>query len=988
MTDSTRRDALPTRFTDRLLASGSDRSPDRRNGAGGPPNGPNGNNQNGGDRNGPGGKPTAPPPSMQRSLFSLFAILSLVALGVLAFNETRPKARELDSWATFQRLVQPVPKITDLANLNIDLPPLPVSSVEAKGRPTIKWKEKPSDPVPVEERAREAARPRAIELRSNILQKLSTEAGVDPRFVIDSIRSMVQDVLKADFTAEPKGAAEDAVHPAWVGRALAQLLQESDTRSELERRLAPLDVQLLVWQLQGIDAEKVLSQAYSERAEQVKTALHGEWRSFNELELSSALHSIVKTDMASLPGFSREAFALQLGKALSPEAPPLSQEASLKEWRSLTEPQRLAVQGFVWNTTGIDDQGRVGHIQIRDQALETRGGKTTVIKGSPVQITDQRLVFYVAPNVIGLTEFADPRSTPQSLPYYVEIVPNKLDYYMEALDKANVPWAVDIGNMYWPSILLSWFPLLLIVILMWLLIARSVRGAGGGPGGMLGSFGKSRHRMQSKDSVQVTFNDVAGVDEAKEEVTEIVEFLKNPKRFAKLGGRIPRGVLLAGPPGCGKTLLAKAIAGEADVPFFSISGSDFVEMFVGVGASRVRDLFKQAKDNSPCIIFLDEIDAVGRRRGGGFTTGGHDEREQTLNAILVEMDGFEANDQVIVIAATNRVDVLDPALTRPGRFDRSVTVSLPDIVGRKQILSVHMKKVKAGPDVDLERVARGTPMFSGADLAAVINEAAIIATMAGKDYVETSDLEEARDKIRFGRAQKSRKIEQQERVATAYHEAGHTVIQALLTDADPLHKVTIIPRGQAMGATFSLPEKDRYGYSRKYVLATMRVLCGGRIAEQRKTGDISSGASMDIRMATGFARAMILDWGMSDRLGFVNYSGTDTRESFIPEKDYSPDTAKVIDDEIRRIIDEAYTDAEQLIDAHWEKVVAIAEALLKYETLQRDDVDKLMRGERMERPTVADLLAAEAAARPPKPVVPAPPRPEPDLGGGAMPSPA
>ncbi|UCD76934.1 MAG: AAA family ATPase, partial [Phycisphaerales bacterium] len=306
-----------------------------------------------------------------------------------------------------------------------------------------------------------------------------------------------------------------------------------------------------------------------------------------------------------------------------------------------------------------------------------------------------------------------------------------------------------------------------------------MRSAGAGPGGMLGSFGKSRHRISSKDTVNLTFDDVAGVDEAKEEVTEIVEFLKNPRKFQRLGGRIPRGVLLVGPPGCGKTLLAKAIAGEADVPFFSISGSDFVEMFVGVGASRVRDLFKQAKENSPCIIFLDEIDAVGRRRGGGFTTGGHDEREQTLNAILVEMDGFEANDQIIVIAATNRSDVLDPALTRPGRFDRQVQVPLPDLIGRKGILQVHAKKVKIGADVDLERLARGTSMLSGADLAAIINEAAILATMDNKDHVEMADLEEARDKVRFGRARKSRKMEEQERIATAYHEAGHAVVQAL-----------------------------------------------------------------------------------------------------------------------------------------------------------------------------------------------------------------
>ncbi len=626
--------------------------------------------------------------------------------------------------------------------------------------------------------------------------------------------------------------------------------------------------------------------------------------------------------------------------------------------------------------------GRLGRLQIAT-AEWTEGDKTMRAEGGPVEIQDARIAFWIAPRVPG-------RTTETSKKAYIEIVPTQHDYYMKALSEANVPWTTNIGGMYWQNLFISVAPALLILIVIMFFLARSMRGAGGGPGGMLGSFGKSRHRMQSKDSVHVTFNDVAGVDEAKEEVTEIVEFLKNPKRFAKLGGRIPRGVLLAGPPGCGKTLLAKAIAGEADVPFFSISGSDFVEMFVGVGASRVRDLFKQAKENSPCIVFLDEIDAVGRRRGGGFTTGGHDEREQTLNAILVEMDGFEANDQVIVIAATNRVDVLDPALTRPGRFDRSVTVSLPDILGRKQILAVHMKKVKTGPDVDLERLARGTPMFSGADLAAVINEAAIIATMASKDFIEMTDLEEARDKIRFGRAQKSRKIEQQERVATAYHEAGHTVIQYLLPDADPLHKVTIIPRGQAMGATFSLPDKDRYGYSRKYVLATMRVLCGGRIAEQRKTNDISSGASMDIRMATSFARAMILDWGMSDRLGFVNYNGSDTRETFVPEKDYSPETARVIDEEIRRFIDEAYADSERTIDEHWDQVTAIAEALLKHETLQKDDVDKLMRGERLERPTVAELLAADAL-KPPKPQIAPPPRPEPDMtggGSGAMPSPA
>ncbi|MEC8558638.1 MAG: ATP-dependent zinc metalloprotease FtsH, partial [Planctomycetota bacterium] len=507
---------------------------------------------------------------------------------------------------------------------------------------------------------------------------------------------------------------------------------------------------------------------------------------------------------------------------------------------------------------------------------------------------------------------------------------NDAEYYQSALDQMGVPYSVKgfVKNI-WTQLLIGLAPVLLLLLVIWFFISRSMRSAGGGPGGMIGSFGKSRHKMSSKDTISVTFDDVAGIDEAKDEVTEIVEFLKNPSRFTKLGGRIPRGVLLEGPPGCGKTLLAKAIAGEADVPFFSISGSDFVEMFVGVGASRVRDLFKQAKENSPCIIFLDEIDAVGRKRGSGFSTGGHDEREQTLNAILVEMDGFEANDQVIVVAATNRADVLDPALTRPGRFDREVQVSPPDVLGRKKILEVHARKVKLAPGVDLERVARGTPMFSGADLAAIINEAAIIATMLDKDSIDLHDLEEARDKIRFGRAQKSRKIEEQERVATAYHEAGHTVVQALLEHADPLHKVTIIPRGQAMGATFSLPEKDRYGYGKNYVEATMRVLCGGRIAEQKKTTDVSSGAAMDIRMLTTYARKMILDWGMSPRLGFVNYSGDEGRESFVADKEYSDETARIIDEEIKRYIDEAYTDAERLLEAHWDKVVLIAEALLR-----------------------------------------------------------
>ncbi|MHC4272587.1 MAG: ATP-dependent zinc metalloprotease FtsH [Planctomycetota bacterium] len=607
------------------------------------------------------------------------------------------------------------------------------------------------------------------------------------------------------------------------------------------------------------------------------------------------------------------------------------------------------------------------------------------VEDSSIIIRDDRITARLEADTQGFPP------SPEPTPIWVRIDAANREWFLQELNAHGAPFQLDTGTSVWVNLLITLAPFLLLILLIWFFIARSMRSAGAGPGGMLGSFGKSRHRLTTKESVNVNFEDVAGVDEAKEEVQELVEFLKNPKKFQRLGGRIPRGVLLVGPPGCGKTLLAKAIAGEADVPFFSISGSDFVEMFVGVGASRVRDLFKQAKENAPCIIFLDEIDAVGRRRGGGFTTGGHDEREQTLNAILVEMDGFEANDQVIVIAATNRADVLDPALTRPGRFDRQVMVPLPDLLGRKQILEVHAHTVKTGPDVDLERLARGTPMFSGADLAAIINEAAILATMANKAHVELADLEEARDKVRFGRARTSHKVEQEERVATAYHEAGHAAIQALLEHTDPVHKVTIIPRGQAMGATFSLPEKDRYGFARRYLLDTLQVMCGGRIAEERKTGDVSSGAAMDISHATQIARHMILEWGMSKRLGFVGYAGADSRDAFMPEREYSDETARIIDEEVKRLIDDAYAGAEKIIGEHWQRVETIAEALLKYETLQGEEVERLVRGERLDKPTVAELLEKEAA----KTARPAKTRPaseeggeEPAAGGDVLPSPA
>jgi cell division protease FtsH len=547
-------------------------------------------------------------------------------------------------------------------------------------------------------------------------------------------------------------------------------------------------------------------------------------------------------------------------------------------------------------------------------------------------------------------------------------------------------------NPYFLTILISLIPWILILGFLWFFVIRQLRSAGGGPGGMLGSFGRSRHKVTSKEHTNITFEDVAGIDEAKEEVTEIIEFLRNPKRFARLGGRIPRGVLLVGNPGCGKTLLAKAIAGEAEVPFFSISGSDFVEMFVGVGASRVRDLFKQAKENAPCIIFLDEIDAVGRRRGAGFSTGGHDEREQTLNAILVEMDGFDTSDQVIVIAATNRVDVLDPALIRPGRFDREVFVPLPDIKGRLGILKVHARNVKLSPEVNLERIARGTPMFSGADLAAIINEAALIATMQNKDFVEMDDLEEARDKVRWGRAKKSRIIDEEEKKATAYHEAGHALVQLTVEGADPVHKVSIIPRGPYGGATFSLPEKDRSNYSRKYLQAMMRVACAGRIAEEMFCKEVNTGAYGDIRQATDMARKMITDWGMNERLGFVYYgSEHETRNPWFDMpggREYSEKTQQLIDEEVKQLLDQAYGDARHILEGNRQELQTVAEALLKYETLTGEEIQALMRGEHITRPTISDLLDAERAA-PPQKARPAKPGPDdlPHLGEGPLPQP-
>lgn len=635
----------------------------------------------------------------------------------------------------------------------------------------------------------------------------------------------------------------------------------------------------------------------------------------------------------------------------------------------------IAVIALLFMLFNSSQQGR----SINWQEFEThyRNGKVYVDK---VAIGETSINAQVRPEAF-MEEAGD-----QPVPVQVRFRASASEHYTDKLDELTSGNYAEKPTPGWLNAVWFFLPFLLIIAIFWFFLSRGLRSAAGG-GGMLGNFGKSKHRVLSKEMTGVTFKDVAGIQEAKEEVSEIIEFLKNPKRFTKIGGRIPRGVLLVGEPGCGKTLLAKAIAGEADVPFFSISGSDFVEMFVGVGASRVRDLFKQAKDAAPCIIFLDEIDAVGRRRGGGFTTGGHDEREQTLNAILVEMDGFASGDGVIVIAATNRADVLDPALIRPGRFDRQIVVPLPDVVGRLEILKVHANKVKLGPNVDLERLARVTPMFSGADLAAIINEAAISATLGGKDFVEQEDLEEARDKIRFGRAKKSRVREVEENKLTAYHEAGHAILQALLVDADPLHKVTIIPRGQFGGATFSMPEKDRMGYSLKYISATMRVVCGGRIAEQIAMGDVSSGAAQDISQATQMARAMVLEWGMSEKLGFVRYAGNDTRESYLPDKDYSDETAKIIDEEIRRIVEEAYADAERMLRDKWDRVEAVADALLKHETLTGDEVHAIIRGEELNKPSVSDLLRREAARKRKDPPTPAEGG-EPELPPGAAPSPA
>jgi cell division protease FtsH len=533
----------------------------------------------------------------------------------------------------------------------------------------------------------------------------------------------------------------------------------------------------------------------------------------------------------------------------------------------------------------------------------------------------------------------------------------------------NVPWFV--------SLLVSWLPFIALIG-VWIFLSRQMQGAGGKALG----FGKSRAKLLTEAHGRVTFEDVAGVDEAKQDLQEIVEFLRDPGKFQRLGGRIPRGVLLVGPPGTGKTLIARAVAGEANVPFFTISGSDFVEMFVGVGASRVRDMFEQAKKNAPCIIFIDEIDAVGRHRGAGLG-GGNDEREQTLNQLLVEMDGFEANEGIILIAATNRPDVLDPALLRPGRFDRQVVVPNPDIIGREQILKVHVRKVPLAPDVNLKTVARGTPGFSGADLANLVNEAALMAARRNKRMVTHIEFEDAKDKVMMGPERRSMVMTEEEKKLTAYHEAGHAIVGLNVPSHDPLHKVTIIPRGRALGVTMSLPERDYLSHSREWCVSKLASVFGGREAEILVFGadKVTNGATSDIQQATRLARAMVMEWGMSDKLGRVRYQGNE-QEVFLGHSvtqtvNMSEQTAELIDSEIRGLIEDGERTARGILMEKHDDFETLAQALLEFETLSGDEVRDLLAGRRPRREAMIEPSTSRGSAVPPA----GKPRPRPETGG-------
>ncbi|MDQ6654678.1 MAG: ATP-dependent zinc metalloprotease FtsH [Verrucomicrobiota bacterium] len=581
-------------------------------------------------------------------------------------------------------------------------------------------------------------------------------------------------------------------------------------------------------------------------------------------------------------------------------------------------------------------------------------------------------------------------STPaQQVPFRTTIYANVAKNLEDKLTAANVPFAFRMDSNLMAQTLVGFVPIAVFLVILYLLFRQQIRMAGKGAL----NFGKSKARMLARDKNKITFKDVAGVEEAKDEVTELVEFLRDPKKFQKLGGRIPKGVLLVGPPGTGKTLLARAIAGEADVPFFSISGSDFVEMFVGVGASRVRDMFEQGKKSAPCIIFIDEIDAVGRHLGHG-VGGGHDEREQTLNALLVEMDGFDTQEGVIIIAATNRPDVLDPALLRPGRFDRQITVNLPDVKGREEILRVHSKKVKLAEGVDLNVVARGTPGYSGAELANVINEAALLAARRGLKGITLSELEEARDKVRWGKERRSMALSEKEKTNTAYHEAGHALLLELLPHTEPLHKVTIIPRGPSLGSTMWLPEEDKYTNRKNELLSSLVVKMGGRVAEEIVFGDVTNGASGDIKMATSVARRMVCEWGMSEKMGMVEY-GEHEEHVFLGRdmgrsRGYSEATAEEIDREVRKLIDDAYELAKRTLVEHRDQLETIAKALLEYETLDGVHIRDILEHGRMLNPPPGPPTSAEPqmpAEKPPKQVVIAPDV-APPLGGGLSGAPA
>jgi cell division protease FtsH len=597
-------------------------------------------------------------------------------------------------------------------------------------------------------------------------------------------------------------------------------------------------------------------------------------------------------------------------------------------------------------------------------------------------------IFYPPPQSSMLAEISGKYTTNnaagvQTVPFRTKTrVSDKLE---ESLLNAGFQEAEP--NTLLMSIFVTVLPILLVAFLVYFFFIRQIKMAGKGAL----SFGKSKARLLSKEKNRTTFKDVAGVDEAKEEVSELVEFLKDPKKFQKLGGRIPKGILMIGAPGTGKTLLAKAIAGEADASFFSISGSDFVEMFVGVGASRVRDMFEQARKNTPCLIFIDEIDAVGRSRGHGLG-GGNDEREQTLNALLVEMDGFDTQEGIIIIAATNRPDVLDPALLRPGRFDRQITVNLPDVRGREAILKVHSKNVKIDPSVDLAVIARGTPGYSGAELANLLNEAALLAARTNKKAIGMAELEEARDKVRWGRERRSLAMTDDEKRSTAWHEAGHALVNVLLEHTHPLHKVTIIPRGQALGSTMSLPKQDILNRRRKEMLDMIAMIMAGRIAEEVYAQDISTGASGDIQQATQIARAMVCQYGMSDKLGMIQY-GDNNEYVFLGRemarsKDYSERIAQDIDGEVKRIIDEGYNRAKDLIVKHSDKLEMLAQKLLEFETLDGAQVEEIVHHGRFtpptEKPNVEPPSGAQAATPLPEVIKPSPPK----LPGFGSPAPA